>query len=155
MSNSMEWSIRKAVKEDMGQVASLIKALAEYEKEGDEAELTSEDLIKDGFGDRAAFECLVAEEKGDVQGMAIFYPRYSTWKGRTLYLEDLVVKESERGKGLGKALFMALIEVCRKEGYRRLEWQVLDWNEPAIKFYEALGSQFDSSWLNGRITFPE
>ena len=153
MSNNMSWVIRNAERGDMVQVASLIQDLADYEKAGDEAELSEEDLIRDGFGPRPAFQCLVAEENKEVKGMAIFYPRYSTWKGRTLYLEDLLVKESERGKGIGKALFKALVERCEKEGYKRLEWQVLDWNEPAIKFYEAMNSELDPSWLNGRITF--
>lgn len=154
MSVDQEIHIRRAVAQDMKSVAALIKELASYEKAAEEAILTENDLVRDGFGAHAAFSCLVAVQDDIILGMAIYYERYSTWKGRTLYLEDLVVKEDARRKGIGKKLFRALREIALQGGYKRLEWQVLDWNAPAIAFYQKEKKcELDETWINGRINF--
>mgnify|MGYP002628050462 CR=1 FL=1 len=154
MSNKKDLIVRAAKKEDMGAVAALIKELALYEKAPEEAILSAEDLVRDGFNRRPSFRCLVAEEEGKILGMACYYERYSTWKGKTLFLEDLVVQESARRKGAGKALFETLRTLAKEGGYKRLEWQVLDWNEPAIAFYKKIeGCGLDETWINCRIEF--
>jgi len=154
MSNEKSIHIREAQEEDMEAVAGLIRELAVYEKAADEALLDAEQLIQDGFSDKPMFKCLIAEEQGNILGMALYYPRYSTWKGKTLYLEDLLVTEKARRRGIGKAMFGALKEIAAKGGYKRLEWQVLDWNSMAIAFYEKEECTLDETWINGRITFP-
>lgn len=135
----------------MKAVRALIVELAEYEKAPDEVTLTLAQLERDLV--EGCFEVTVAEaQNGEVVGMALHHARYSTWKGKTWYLEDLVVTESWRGRGVGKALFSEVVATAQSRESQRLEWQVLDWNEPAIGFYEALNASLDGSWLNGRLT---
>ena len=124
----MNLIIRPATASDMQAVHQLIVELAIYEKAPNEVVNTPEQLIKDGFGNQALFVCFVAELDGQVIGMSLNYVRYSTWKGAVLYLEDLIVTESLRGQGIGKALFQHTLQYARNNGYSRLQWQVLDWN---------------------------
>lgn len=129
----------------------LIRELAAYEHAEGEVELTVEQLEADGFGESPKFKILIAEFDGEIAGMALLYPRYSTWKGATLYLEDLVVHHSFRGKGIGGALLEAIQRFALKGNVKRLEWQVLDWNERAITFYERMGASLDREWINCRL----
>jgi hypothetical protein len=142
----MEYTIRQASPKDMPQVLELIKELAAFEKEPDAVIVTAEDLVKDGFGDKPLFTCFVAELNQVIQGMALVYYRYSTWKGRTVHLEDLVVREEMRGKGLGSALYKKVIDYSREQGVKRTEWVVLDWNTPAIEFYQRSGATVLKDW---------
>ena len=144
--------IRKARKEDIPRVHALIRELAVYEKAEGEVETTVESMVEDGFGAQPLYECIVAEIHGTIEGIALYYWRYSTWKGRCLYLEDFVVREAQRGKGIGKALFESLYRIAEDQGAALITWQVLDWNEPAIRFYKRLGAELDPEWLNGRLT---
>jgi len=142
----MKFSIRKARTEDMGQVLQLIQELASFEKEEDAVEVTSEDLINDGFGDEKLFQCFVAETEGAIVGMALVYPRYSTWKGPVIHLEDLIVTEQMRGSGLGSALLTEVVKYGNSLGVKRISWEVIDWNEPAITFYEKKGARVMRDW---------
>ena len=142
----MEYTIRDARPEDMGQVLELIQELATFEKEPDAVEISTEDLIRDGFGEQPLFHCFVAEVRGHLAGMALVYPRYSTWKGKTIHLEDLIVREPLRGTGLGSALFSRVIAYGYEQGVKRIEWAVLDWNEGAIRFYERNGANVLRDW---------
>lgn len=138
--------IRKGTKADMATVLTLIKELAVFEKEPDAVVVTLEDLQRDGFGPTPMFYTFVAESDDKIVGVALFYYRYSTWKGRTIHLEDLIVTEDFRGKGVGIALYKEVILQGKKDGVRRIEWNVLDWNEPAIKFYETSGARVLKDW---------
>ena len=138
--------IRFAEKKDMVSVLKLIQELADFENEPDAVIVTEDDLIRDGFGSNPIFQCLVAEEAGDVVGMALFYPRYSTWKGPTFHLEDLIVTQSLRGKGFGKELYSAFINFAAQKQVRRIEWVVLDWNTHAIDFYKNSGADVLDDW---------
>lgn len=148
-----EITIRQGTEADVSDLLKLIQELAEYEKEPDAVIVTEDILKEDGFGSNPSFGFFVAEVDGVVHGIALYCHPYSTWKGRYLYLEDLVVRQSFRGKGLGAKLFEAIVEKAKAEGVKRLGWQVLDWNEPAIKFYEKYGADMSSEWLNGRLYF--
>lgn len=138
--------IRKGTKEDMSAVLALIQELAILEKEPDAVVVTVADLERDGFGSNPLFETFVAEHNGEIIGMALFYYRYSTWKGKTIHLEDLIVKESYRGTGAGSALYTAVMQHAKAQGLRRVEWAVLDWNKPAVNFYEKTGAKVFSDW---------
>lgn len=140
------YKIRQATKEDMQEVLLLIKELAAYEKEPDAVEITAEDLQRDGFGDEKMFTCFVAEVKGKIQGMALLYFRYSTWKGKTVHLEDLMVRKAFRGEGLGAGLYKKTMEFARKQNVKRVEWVVLDWNKSAIQFYKKTGANILENW---------
>lgn len=142
----MSQLIRKALKEDMPAVLDLIKELAVYEKEPDAVNISAEILVKEGFGEHPLFTCFVAEVDGELVGMALVYFRFSTWKGRTLHLEDLIVNESKRGTGVGGALFKKVLQFANEHGVKRAEWVVLDWNENAIKFYEKSGATLLKDW---------
>ncbi|MEG3657817.1 GNAT family N-acetyltransferase [Arenibacter palladensis] len=142
----MEYSIRDAEAKDMVQVHKLIKELAVFEKEENAVEVTVEDLISDGFGSDKLFHCYVAEADGAVVGMALLYNRYSTWKGPIIHLEDLIVTEAMRGSGLGAALLGKVVEHGYQLGVKRISWEVLDWNEPAISFYESKGANVLRDW---------
>lgn len=148
----IEVVIRKSNSQDSEAILDLIMELARYEKSLAQVKITAEILAKDGYGDKPEFECFVAEKQGKVVGMALFYPRYSTWKGKYLYLEDLIVTESYRGKGIGKALLDQVIAIAKERNSARLEWQVLDWNTPAIDFYKKYEADFDEEWINVRLT---
>ena len=138
--------VRKGTKEDMKAVLDLIIELAVFEKEPDAVVITEEDLIKDGFESNPLFHTFVAEKNGEIVGVALYYYRYSTWKGKTIHLEDLVVKENQRGTGAGFALYSEIIKQGKKDKVRRIEWNVLDWNENAIKFYEKSGANILKDW---------
>lgn len=146
-----EVEIRFATADDMPAVLDLIRELAIYEHAEEQVTNTVEQLQKDGFGDNPVFECLVAEDEDGVYGFALFYTSYSTWKGTCLYLEDLLVTSSKRRTGTGSILFETLIEIARERGAKRFEWQVLDWNEPAISFYKKYNADLDPEWINGKI----
>lgn len=138
--------VRQGTKTDMKAVLSLIQELAIFEKEPDAVVITEADLTRDGFGENPLFHTFVAEEKGEIIGMALYYYRYSTWKGKTIHLEDLVVRENKRGTGAGFALYSAVIEQGKKDNVRRIEWNVLDWNTNAINFYEKSGAKVLPDW---------
>jgi GNAT superfamily N-acetyltransferase len=124
----------------------LIQELAIFEKEPDAVVVTVDDLVRDGFSEQPLFQCFVAEVENEIIGMALFYYRYSTWKGKTIHLEDLIVKESKRGTGAGFALYKEIIQQGKAENVRRIEWNVLDWNTPAIDFYEKSGAKVLGDW---------
>lgn len=138
--------IRKATKNDMPSVLELIQELATFEKEPDAVVVTVDDLVRDGFSENPLFQCFVAEVENEIIGMALYYYRYSTWKGKTIHLEDLIVKESKRGTGAGFALYKEIIKQGKAENVRRIEWNVLDWNTPAIDFYEKSGAKVLGDW---------
>lgn len=138
--------IRKVTKNDMPSVLELIQELATFEKEPDAVVVTVDDLIRDGFSENPLFQCFVAEVDGEIIGMALYYYRYSTWKGKTIHLEDLIVKENKRGTGAGFALYKEIIKQGKAENVRRIEWNVLDWNTPAIDFYEKSGAKVLGDW---------
>jgi GNAT superfamily N-acetyltransferase len=138
--------IRKAQKEDMKAVLELIQELATFEKEPQAVEITVNDLVRDGFCENPLFHCFVAELENEIVGMALYYYRYSTWKGKTIHLEDLIVKEKMRGSGLGFALYSKIIEQGKTDNVRRIEWAVLDWNTPAIEFYNKSGAKVFEDW---------
>jgi len=144
----MDIKIREATKNDLPRALELIKELAKYEKALDEVENTVEMMERDGFGENPVFGMYVAERDGHIIGIAIYYFRYSTWKGKRLYLEDMVITEEERGKGVGKHLFERVVKKAQEEKCTGMSWQVLDWNGPAIKFYERYNASFDGQWLN-------
>ena len=142
----MEYTIRTSRKEDMGQVHQLIQELATFEKEDNAVEVTIKDLEEDGFGKNPLFHCFVAEKEGRIVGMALVYPRYSTWKGPVIHLEDLIVTKEMRGSGLGTALLNEVVTYGHDLGVKRISWEVLDWNEPAIGFYESKGANVMRDW---------
>ncbi len=144
----MSTVIRKATPEDVPSIYQLIIELAEYEKALHEVINTPEQLLKDGFGENPLYGTIVAEVKGEVVGMSLYYYRYSTWKGKRLYLEDLIIKEAFRGYGLGKRLLEVTVEEARQTECSGLMWQVLDWNEPSIEFYKKFGAKLDGEWIN-------
>ena len=148
-------SIRTGTREDLPQVLALIKELAEYERAPQEVDNTVARMEQDGFGPEKVFDFLVAEMDGKIVGLALYYWSYSTWKGKCMYLEDLVVTESHRRYGLGRLLFKELIQIAKQKDVRRLSWQVLEWNEPAIQFYKGIGAQLDPEWINGRLTYEQ
>ncbi len=142
----MDFIIREAIEKDMPQILELIKELAIFEKEGNAVEVTVEDLTRDGFGDKKLFHCFVAEADKIVLGMALVYPRYSTWKGPVVHLEDLIVREGTRGSGIGNALLAEVVKYGHRLGVKRICWEVLDWNETAIDFYESRGAKVMRDW---------
>ncbi len=145
--------IRKAVQEDCEPMLELIKELADYEKALHEVTLTLDQFIEDGFGKSPVWGAFVAEFNGKIVGISLYYDRYSTWKGKRLYLEDLVVTENLRGKQIGKKLFEATMEYGKSNQYSGMVFQVLNWNEPAINFYKKYSPKFDDEWLNVSIEF--
>ena len=142
---------RVGKKEDLPRVLELIKELAEFEKAGSEVSNTTDDMIRDGFGDKPCYQLLVAEAENNICGIAVFFIKYSTWKGKGIYLDDIVVTERMRGKGIGKKLFEKVIEFAVNENAKQMHWQVLDWNEPAIKFYKKYGASADAEWLDCKL----
>lgn len=141
-------TIRRAVKEDCPRLLELIKELAEYERAPDEVTVTPEHFVESGFGEKPVWWAFVAEEDGIIQGFALYYIRYSTWKGQSMYLEDILVTEKMRGKKIGSLLFERLIEEAREKKLPRIVWQVLEWNEPAINFYKKYNAHMDGEWVN-------
>src|SRR5581483_8888983 len=132
----MEINIRRAVKEDCARLMELIHELAVYEKAPQEVTVTMDHFVQSGFGEQPVWWAFVAEVNGKVQGFAMYYIRYSTWKGQRMYLEDVIVTEEMRGKGLGKLLFHRLLVEAKEKQFKGMVWQVLEWNEPAINFYK-------------------
>lgn len=144
-------TIRPAVAADCAQMLELIRELARYERQPDAVTVSMAEFVDAGFGSHPLWEAFVAEWDGRIVGISLFYIRYSTWKGRRLYLEDIVVTESMRGRGIGTMLFDQTLALCKTRGYHGMVWQVLDWNTPAIEFYEKYGASFDGEWLNASI----
>lgn len=145
-------SLRPATRNDVPVILQLIRELAAYEREPEAAAATEADLLRDGFGERPLFRVVLAEWDGQVAGFAFYFFNYSTWQGRPgLYLEDLFVRPAFRGRGIGKALLVHLAQIAVRENCGRFVWQVLDWNEPAIRFYESLGAKLMREWLTMRV----
>lgn len=148
----MDIIIRKGGKKDLPQALDLVKELAHYEKAPHEVTVTVEEMEQDGFGANPIFGFFVAENENNIVGIALYYIKYSTWKGKCLFLEDIIVTEQFRKYGIGKKLFDEVVKVAKEMKARRMEWQVLEWNEPAIKFYEKMNSNFDKEWINCKLT---
>lgn len=146
-------AVREARKEDVVRIYSLIKQLAIFEGEENAVKISIEELMEDGFGDHPFYKCIVAEHENEVIAFALYYIRYSTWKGKSVYLEDFLVDEKFRSKGVGKVLFEEIIRISKEMGVRQLNWQVLDWNEGAIRFYERYKANFSDEWINCYILF--
>ncbi|GGG41401.1 N-acetyltransferase [Croceivirga lutea] len=142
----MEITIRDAVRSDMKKVHELITELAVFEKEPDAVEISVDDLEQDGFGKNPKFHCFVAEIDNEIAGIALVYSRYSTWKGPAVHLEDLIVTQNMRGYGIGSRLLKRVVAYGKELGVKRINWEVLDWNEPAIKFYESKGANVLRDW---------
>lgn len=138
--------IRKGTPQDMPDVLALIRELAVFEKEPDAVVISVADLVRDGFSEKPLFHTFVAEVNEEIIGVALYYYRFSTWKGKTIHLEDLIVKENNRGTGAGFALYSEIIKQGKKDNVRRIEWNVLDWNTPAIAFYEKSGAKVLEDW---------
>jgi GNAT superfamily N-acetyltransferase len=149
----MSTTIRPATPADVPQILAFIRALATYEREPDAVTATEADLLRDGFGPNPFYFCLIAENDGAPAGFAFYFFNYSTWMGRPgLYLEDIFVLPEFRGLGIGKALLQKVAAVAVKNACPRLQWEVLDWNKPAIEFYRAMGAEFLDEWRNVRVT---
>ena len=144
-------TIRKAVKQDCARMLELVKELAVYERAPDEVTVTLEHFTESGFGPHPVWWAFVAEENGVIEGFALYYIRYSTWKGQRMYLEDFVVTDAQRGKGIGKLLFDRLIVEAKEKGFNAIVWQVLKWNEPALNFYKKYNATMDGEWYNGAL----
>ena len=142
----MKLKFRTANKSDMGSVLGLIKELAAFEKEPDAVEVTENNLIEDGFGENPSFKVFLAELDNDIVGMALFYQRYSTWKGKSIHLEDLIVQKKHRGKGIGNALYTMVLKYDHDNNFKRVAWEVLDWNTVAIDFYKSTGATVFDEW---------
>ena len=151
----MDVKIRKGVKSDLPAVLDLIKELADFERALNEVTVSLEDLEHDGFGNHPYYWFIVAEKEGEIIGLSFYFIRYSTWKGRFLFLEDFVVKESFRNKGIGALLFEETIRVAKELDVKGMTWQVLDWNKNAIRFYEKYNSNISTEWYNGKLTYEQ
>jgi GNAT superfamily N-acetyltransferase len=152
---SDEVSLRFGTQQDMPAVLELIKELAAYEHASQEVKNSAEQLISEGFGLNPAFECVVASLGNQIIGFALFFTSYSTWKGKCLYLEDLYVREEYRRLGIGKELFDFVLQLAKNRKMKRLSWQVLEWNTPAISFYKKYNSVLDPEWINGKIVLED
>ena len=147
----MKITIRRAVKDDCARLLELIQELAAYERAPDEVTVTLDHFTESGFGKQPVWWAFVAEVDEVIVGFALYYIRYSTWKGQAMYLEDILITNEMRGKGIGKLLFDRLINEAKEKKFNRIIWQVLDWNEPAINFYRKYNADFDASWVNCSI----
>jgi len=154
MAKTNEFTIRMANAADAEALHALIVELATFERCGDAVDVSVAQLRRDGFSEPRRFDAFVAELEGAIVGMALYYPRYSTWKGMCLYLEDLIVRDTVRGLGIGKALLRAVVQAGVDQGAARVQWQVLDWNEDAIRFYKSLGAEIDGEWLDCKLHAP-
>jgi GNAT superfamily N-acetyltransferase len=151
----MNFNIRRAQREDCSAMLELIRELAVYEKAPDEVTVDPLHFEESGFGLNPVWWAFVVEnQEKKVVAFALYYIRYSTWKGQVMYLEDILVTETMRGKGIGKMLIERLIQEAKEKGFKRITWQVLDWNEPAINFYKKFGAKFDTEWVNVTIEIP-
>jgi GNAT superfamily N-acetyltransferase len=152
----MNFNIRHAQREDCSAMLELIRELAVYEKAPDEVTVDPLHFEESGFGLNPVWWAFVVEnQEKKVVAFALYYIRYSTWKGQVMYLEDILVTEALRGKGIGKMLIERLIQEAKEKGFKRMTWQVLDWNEPAINFYKKFGAKFDPEWVNVTIEIPQ
>ena len=147
----MKTTIRRAVKEDCPRLLELVQELATYERAPDQVTVTLDHFIESGFSKQPVWWAFVAEVDETIVGFALYYVRYSTWKGQAMYLEDILITNEMRGKGIGKLLFDRLIEEAKEKKFNRIIWQVLDWNEPAINFYKKYNADFDAGWVNCSI----
>jgi len=150
-----EIKIRAGREEDLQQALALVKELAAYEKAPLEVEVTLEEMCNWGFGDDRIFEFFVAIHQDKIVGIALYYYKYSTWKGKCLFLEDMIITEDFRRYGLGTKLFNEVVRVAKQKKVRRMEWQVLAWNEPAINFYKRYDAVLDPEWINGKLTYRQ
>lgn len=146
-------TIRRALKQDCPRLLELIQELADYEKAPQEVTVTLQHFEESGFGEKPVWWAFVAEENNTILGFALYYIRYSTWKGQRMYLEDILVTNSARGKGIGSLLMDRLIIEAKEKGFSGMMWQVLNWNEPAINFYKKYNVTFDEEWTNCIISF--
>ncbi|ODT35398.1 MAG: GNAT family N-acetyltransferase [Niabella sp. SCN 42-15] len=146
-----EVTIRRAEAADCPRILELVQELADYEKAPHEVTVSLEHFTESGFGEKPVWWAFVAEVDQSIVGIALYYIRFSTWKGQTLYLEDILVTEKMRGQGIGKELFERIVQEAREKGFERVSWQVLDWNEPAINFYKKYNASFDGEWINCAI----
>lgn len=151
----MDSLIRIGTVNDLPQVLNLIKDLAAFENEPYEVEVTIAEMQNWGFGKDKIFDFFVIEIDNIIIGLALYYFKYSTWKGKCLFLEDIIVKENVRNKGYGKKLFNAVVEVAKNTGVKRMEWQVLDWNKNAIEFYNKYQANLDSKWINCKLNYSQ
>jgi GNAT superfamily N-acetyltransferase len=142
----MSFTIRRGVEKDMPEVLGLVNELAIFEKEPDAVEITVDDLVKDGFSEHPKFKIFVAEENNKIIGIALFYERYSTWKGKTIHLEDLIVTKKRQKIGAGKALYTAVLKYAYEHNFNRVAWEVLDWNTNAVNFYKSTGATYLKDW---------
>lgn len=142
----MSFIVRQGQPKDVQAILDLIIELAIFEKEPNAVEITLEDLLKDGFSENPKFQLFVAEQENTIIGMALFYERYSTWKGKTIHLEDLIVTQQKRALGVGKALYTAVLKYAYDHNFNRVAWEVLDWNTNAIEFYKSTGATYLSGW---------
>lgn len=147
----MKITIRKGEKKDIPQALGLVKELAVYERAPDEVITNVEQMERDGFGENSIYRFHVAETDGKIIGMALYYTAYSTWKGRYIYLDDLIVTEKHRRSGAGKLLFDAVLREAKREGANQLRWHVLEWNTPAINFYKKYNASLDPEWITGKL----
>lgn len=145
-------TLRIATSDDCPRMMELIHELALFERAPEEVTVTLDEFVEAGFGAKPVWKAFLAEAEGQIIGMAIYYIRYSTWKGQRLYLEDLIITEAWRGKGAGRMLFNRLIQEAHELGFNGMVWQVLDWNEPAIKFYNTYESGIEAGWLNAALS---
>lgn len=152
MKTESEINIRTGTKTDLPQILELIRELAHYEKSPSEVEVTLTEMENWGFGKNKLFDFFVTQENNSIIGLALYYYKYSTWKGKCMFLEDIIVTERCRGKGVGRLLFDKVVSVAKNQEVRRLEWQVLEWNEPAIKFYKKFDAVLDEEWINCKLT---
>jgi len=151
----MKIIIREGIKRDLPDILILIKELANYEEALDKLTITLSELEKDGFGKHPWYWFLVAEQNNKIIGLSFYWIRYSTWKGKFLFLEDFIIKEEYRNKGVGSALFEQTINKCKELNLNGMTWQVLDWNTPAINFYKKYNADISNNWLNGKLTKKE
>lgn len=142
----MDFIVRLGEERDMQSVFNLITELAVFEKEPDAVEITVDDLLRDGFSENPKFKVYVAEQENTIIGIALFYERYSTWKGRTIHLEDLIVTKSKQKIGAGKALYTAVLKYALDNNYNRVAWEVIDWNTNAVDFYKSTGATYLNDW---------
>ena len=148
----MSINIREARKEDCSRLLELVQELADYERAPDEVTVTLPEFEEAGFGTKPVWKAFVAEVEGKIEGFALYYIRFSTWKGSRLFLEDFYLTEHMRGKGIGKMLFETIIYEAKEKGFNGISWQVLDWNEPAINFYNKYQSGYEAGWLNASLS---
>lgn len=151
----MEVIIRKAEPRDVPRMLELVKELALFERAPQEVTVTLQHMHDAGFGPNAVWVGWVAEAEGTIHGMAVCYERYSTWKGRRLYLEDIIVTEAARGQRIGEKLFMACVRHAVEQEHSGMLWQVLDWNTDALRFYDRFGATYSAEWLNGSLELDQ